>query len=153
MYRFGPFAVDFSSSKLIKSGVPIRVQDQPFLILKVLLENPGEVVTREQLRERLWASETFVDFERSLNAAVAKLRQVLSDSADRPLYIETVARKGYRFVAPVTKSVSETAATKPELAPTNTIAFPKRRPFIWPLVILVAVVFSSGLVLWLRSAH
>jgi eukaryotic-like serine/threonine-protein kinase len=153
MYRFGPFAVDFSSSKLIKSGVPIRVQDQPFLILKVLLENPGEVVTREQLRERLWASETFVDFERSLNAAVAKLRQVLSDSADRPLYIETVARKGYRFVAPVTKSVSETATTKPELAPTNTIAFPKRRPFIWPLVILVAVVFSSGLVLWLRSAH
>jgi DNA-binding winged helix-turn-helix (wHTH) protein/Tol biopolymer transport system component len=143
--RFGPFEVDFSNSKLLKSGIPIRVQDQPLLILEVLLEKPGEIVTREQLRERLWASETFVDFERSLNAAVAKLRQVLSDSAERPLYIETVARKGYRFIAPVKRDATESVAEQ--------IALPERRSLLWPLVLVGAVVLAGAAILLLRSAH
>lgn len=84
----------------------MRIQEQPLRILEFLLEQPGELVSRERLRERLWPSDTFVDFERSLNAAVAKLRQALHDSADRPVYIETVARKGYRFIAPVTETAA-----------------------------------------------
>ena len=103
MPRFGPFEVDFETSEIRKSGVRIRIQEQPLRVLQALLERGGELVTREELRDRLWPADTFVDFERSLNAAVGKLRQSLNDSADRPLYVETVARKGYRFIAPVTE--------------------------------------------------
>src|SRR6478609_8166549 len=112
MHRFGPFEVDFSTSELRRSGSRVRIQEQQLRLLGVLLEQPGDLIARERLRERLWPSDTFVDFERSLNAAVAKLRQALHDSADRPVYVETVARKGYRFIAPV----AETAA-EPEPAP------------------------------------
>ena len=105
LYRFGPYEIDFLSSELRKSGTRIRLAEQPMKLLESLLEQPGSVVTREQLRDRLWPSDTFVDFEPSLNGVVAKLRQALSDSADQPLYIETVARKGYRFIAPVTTDV------------------------------------------------
>src|SRR5258708_3363575 len=100
-WRFGQFEVDLSTGELRKNGLRLRIQEQPLRILGALLERAGEMVTREELRDRLWPSETFVDFERSLNAAVAKLRQVLGDSAEQPRYVETVARRGYRFVAPV----------------------------------------------------
>ena len=106
--RFGQFDVDFSTGELRKHGLRVSIPEQPLSILRALLEQPGEIVTREDLKERLWASETFVDFERSLNAAVAKLRRTLSDSAEQPRYIETVARRGYRFIAPV-----ETADSTP----------------------------------------
>jgi eukaryotic-like serine/threonine-protein kinase len=105
MRRFGPFELDLTTGELRKNGLRVRLQDQPLRILQALLEAPGEMVTREQLRDRLWPSDTFVDFERSLNAAVAKLRQALGDSAEQPVYIETVARKGYRFAAPVATAV------------------------------------------------
>ena len=101
MYRFGVFEADFGSGELRKSGIRIKIQEQQLRILEALLDKPGELVSREQLRDRLWPSDTFVDFERSLNAAVAKLRQALGDSADRPIYIETVAKRGYRFIAPI----------------------------------------------------
>jgi DNA-binding winged helix-turn-helix (wHTH) protein len=109
MRRFGPFELDLATGELRKNGVRVRLQDQPLRILQALLETPGEMLTREQLRDRLWPSDTFVDFERSLNAAVAKLRQALGDSAEQPLYVETVARKGYRFVAPVTAAENSPA--------------------------------------------
>ena len=99
MHRFGPFEVNFSAGEIRKNGIRIGVQEQPLRILEALLERPGELVSREQLRTRLWPSDTFVDFEGSLNAAVAKLRQSLGDAAERPVYIETVPRKGYRFIA------------------------------------------------------
>jgi TolB-like protein/DNA-binding winged helix-turn-helix (wHTH) protein/Flp pilus assembly protein TadD len=99
--RFGPFEVDVRTGELRKSGLKLRLTGQPFEILSMLLEKPGEVVTREELRQRLWPGNTFVDYEHSLNAAVNKLREVLSDSADRPLYVETLPRRGYRFIAPV----------------------------------------------------
>jgi len=99
--RFGQFELDLATGELRKNGLRVKIQDQPLRILEALIEQPGEVVTREDLKERLWPSETFVDFERSLNAAVAKLRQVLADSSLQPRYIETVARKGYRFIAAV----------------------------------------------------
>ena len=121
MRRFGPFELDLATGELRRNGVRVRLQDQPLRILQALLETPGEMLTREQLRERLWPSDTFVDFERSLNAAVAKLRQALGDSAEQPLYVETVARKGYRFVAPVT--ATETTPPPAPVRPRPTTAF------------------------------
>src|ERR1017187_2496109 len=96
--RFGVFEARLSSGELRKRGLPIRVPGQPFKILAILLEQPGEVVTRDELRSRLWSAETFVDFEHSLNSAIKKLRQALGDSAENPRYIETLPdRKSTRL--------------------------------------------------------
>jgi len=100
-YRFGVFELDREAMELRKRGVLIKLQDQPFRILCALLDAPGEIVSRETLKAVLWPEETFVEFERSINAAVAKLRQSLGDSAENPRFIETLARRGYRFLAPV----------------------------------------------------
>src|SRR6185436_8332322 len=99
--RFGVFEVDLRSGELRKNGLRIKLQDQPFQILTMLLEEPGQVVTREQLRQRLWPDGTFVDFEHGLHAAIQRLRQALNDSADTPRFIETLPKRGYRFLAPV----------------------------------------------------
>ena len=99
--RFGPFEVDLTTRELSKSGTRIRLSGQPFAILAALLEHPGELVPREELRKRIWSEDTFVDFSHGLNAAVNKLREALCDSADEPRYIETLPRRGYRFIAPV----------------------------------------------------
>jgi DNA-binding winged helix-turn-helix (wHTH) protein len=99
--RFGVFEVNLPSGELRKHGLLIHVPGQPFKILALLLERPGEVVTRDQLRKSLWSAETFVDFEHSLNSAIKKLREALGDSAENPRYIETLPRLGYRFIAPV----------------------------------------------------
>jgi eukaryotic-like serine/threonine-protein kinase len=98
---FGVFEVDLRSGELRKRGVRIKLQEQPFQILSLLIEHPGEVVTREELRQKLWPAHTFVDFDRSLNKAMTKLRFALGDSAESPRYIETIPRHGYRFLAPV----------------------------------------------------
>ncbi|HEY7305460.1 MAG TPA: winged helix-turn-helix domain-containing protein [Bryobacteraceae bacterium] len=100
-YRFGTFELDRQAAELRKRGVRVKLQDQPYRILCLLLDNRGEVVARETLCSTLWHDDTFVEFERSLNAAVAKLRLALGDSAENPRFIETVARRGYRFIAPV----------------------------------------------------
>jgi Tol biopolymer transport system component/DNA-binding winged helix-turn-helix (wHTH) protein len=94
---FGPFEVDFERAELRKHGTKVRLQAQPFQVLAALLENPGAVVTRDELRQRLWPENTFVDFEHGLNVAVTRLRQTLGDSSEHPRYIETVAKRGYRF--------------------------------------------------------
>src|ERR1700739_282487 len=99
--RFGVFAVDRKTGELRRNGVKVRLQDQPLQILLTLLERPGEVVTREELRGRLWPDDTFVDFEHSINTAVRRLRDALGDSAENPRFVETLARRGYRFLAPV----------------------------------------------------
>ena len=99
--RFGTFEVDLRARELRKGGIRIRLQDQPFEILALMLEHPGEVVTREELRQRLWPAGTFVDFEHSLNAAIKRLRGALSDDADNPRFVETLHRRGYRFIAAV----------------------------------------------------
>jgi len=102
-WRFGVFELDALSGELRRNGAVIKLREQPALILLLLLEHAGQMVTREQLRQRLWPSDTFVDFDHSLNSAVMKLREALGDSADKPLYIETIPKKGYRFVAPVSQ--------------------------------------------------
>ena len=99
--RFGVFEADLRVGELRKSGARIRVQEQPFQILVMLLQRPAEVVSREELRQKLWPGDTFVDFEHGVNSAVARLRELLGDSADSPRYIETLPRRGYRFIAPV----------------------------------------------------
>lgn len=114
-YRFGPFEVRAGARELFKSGTRIKLRGQPYLILEVLLSRAGEVVTREELQEKLWPANTFVDFEHGLNSSVKKLRQVLCDSAEQPRYIETVPRLGYRFIAPV--EVVRGGAVPPTEAP------------------------------------
>src|SRR6201981_812623 len=100
--RFGTFEVDLCASELRKQGARIKVQEQPFLVLKALLGRPGEIVTREELRSQVWSADTFVDFDNSLNTSINKLREALGDSAENPRFIETLPRRGYRFIAPVT---------------------------------------------------
>src|ERR1700723_935605 len=99
--RFGAFEVDLRSGELSKHGIRLKLQDQPFQVLALLLEHSGDVVTREELRQRLWPADTFVDFDTSLNSAIKKLRDALADSAEEPRYIETIPRRGYRFIAHV----------------------------------------------------
>src|SRR5215469_18530285 len=99
--RFATFEVDLRSGELRKNGVKVKLQEKPFQVLALLLERRGELITREELRERLWTADTFVDFDHSLGAAIAKLRQALGDSAQNPRFIETVASRGYRFLIPV----------------------------------------------------
>src|SRR5437879_13838726 len=99
--RFGTFEVDLRAGGLRKRGVRIKLQEQPFHVLTVLLQRPGEVVTREELRNQNWPADAFVDFDNSINTAINKLRAALGDSADNPLFIETLPRRGYRFIAPV----------------------------------------------------
>ncbi len=107
--RFGVFELDLNAGELRKSGAKLRLQGQPFQVLALLLERAGQVVTREELRQSLWASDTFVDFDHSLNTAINKLREALGDSASSPRYVETMARRGYRFIAPVQLAAEATA--------------------------------------------
>ncbi len=99
--RFGDFEVDLRAGELRKSGRKIKLQEQPFRVLAMLLERPGEAVTREELHEKLWPADTFGDFDHGLNVAVNKIREALGDSAEHPHFVETLSRRGYRFVARV----------------------------------------------------
>jgi TolB-like protein/DNA-binding winged helix-turn-helix (wHTH) protein len=101
VFRFGVFEVDPGEGELRKSGLRIKLQDQPLQVLVMLLERPGETVTREELQRRLWSADTFVDFDHSLNSAIKKLREALGDRSESPRFIETLHRRGYRFIAPV----------------------------------------------------
>lgn len=101
-FRFGTFELDTGASELRKNGIRIRLQDQPLQLLTLLLQRPGQVITREELRHTLWSDQTFVDFDRGLNRAMNKLRAALCDSAETPRFIETLHRRGYRFIAPIT---------------------------------------------------
>src|SRR5215471_16967057 len=98
---FGPFTLDLKAGELHRDGHTILLQEQPFLVLKMLLRHPGDVVTREEMRRTLWPNDTIVEFNQSINAAIKKLRLALDDSADSPKYVETVARRGYRLIVPV----------------------------------------------------
>jgi len=118
--RFGPFEADLHTHEIWKHGVKIKLVGQPFEVLAILLERPGQLVTREELHERLWPGDTFVDFDHGLNAAVNKLREALGDSVETPRYVETLPRRGYRFIATVEKgnaAVAETSVAAPFVAP------------------------------------
>src|SRR3954451_12169082 len=100
-FRFGVFETDLRAGELRKYGIRIKLQSQPFKVLSILLTRPGEIVTREELQQQLWGSETVVNFDHSLGTAINKVREALGDSAENPRYIETLAKRGYRFIAPV----------------------------------------------------
>jgi TolB-like protein/DNA-binding winged helix-turn-helix (wHTH) protein len=138
--RFGTFEVDVPTGELRKNGIKLKLQEQPFQVLCILLEHPGEVVTREELRSRLWPADTFVDFDHSLNAAVKRLRDALGESADAPVFIETLARRGYRFIATVVPNGPQRVQSK---SPLRQWGFPL--VVASPIVIVVALlVLDAG---------
>jgi eukaryotic-like serine/threonine-protein kinase len=138
--RFGSFEADLQEGALTKMGIRIRLQEQPFRILALLLERSGQLVTREEIRQTLWSPDTFVGFDDALNTAVRKLREALNDSADNPRFLETVPRRGYRFVAPVAWP-AETQG----VAPTKSRV--RRYPYLWlaaAVIVIVAVTAVGG---------
>ena len=127
VYQFGPFEVNAASGELLKNGRRIRLQEQPYRLLVALLENAGEVISREELRSRLWPDDTFVDFDGSLRVAVRKLREALDDNADDPRYIETIPKRGYRFLVPEVRRVDaahEAATLRDDPEPLKIVAPP-----------------------------
>src|SRR5262252_2529218 len=140
LVRFAQFEVDFRAGELRKDGRRIRLQEQPLQVLAMLVERPDEVITREELQQKLWPADTFVDFDHGLNSAVARLREALNDSAERPRYIETLARRGYRFIGKLEEVVSS-AAGQEAPASLGDKAASSRRTRIWttPAAILAGV--------------
>lgn len=143
--RFGSFEVHFLSGEVWKNGARLKLQGQPFEVLRMLLEHRGEIVTREELKQRLWPADTFVDFDDGLNTAVKKIRDLLGDSADRPRYIETIPRRGYRFLAAVEPSVSRDLPQQ----------VPRRGTIRRRAAALGSVLIIAGLTLsvWLYRSH
>jgi TolB-like protein/DNA-binding winged helix-turn-helix (wHTH) protein/Flp pilus assembly protein TadD len=158
--RFGPYEADLRSGELRKNRTTVRLQQRPFQLLAVLLENPGSLVTREELRHRLWAADTFVDFDNSLNTAITKLREALGDTADEHRYIETLARRGYRFVATVSEEIATDPAGRmvelPLVVPPRSQEVPavptasesKGRSTVARWLFLTAVAVVGGLLFW-----
>src|SRR5437762_155125 len=115
-YKFDDFEADLRAAELRRNGTRLKLQLQPFQVLVALLERPKEVITREELRQRLWPEDTFVDFDHGLNTAMVKLRDVLGDSASKPKYVETIAKRGYRFLGSPEAVTAQTAAIAPPTA-------------------------------------
>src|SRR6266403_1455414 len=143
--RFGMFEVDVRSGELRKQGVRIKLQEQPFHVLTVLLQRPGEVVTREELRNQNWPPDTFVDFDNSLNTAINKLREALGDSADSPRFVETLPRRGYRFIAPVTGGDGPTRGTGAGVSP---VTAKRGRKIVGAVAVAVLAAGIVGGLLW-----
>lgn len=170
--RFGVFEVDLNAAELRKSGLRVKLPEQPFQILTVLLEKPGELVTREELRNRLWQSDTFVDFDHGVNNAVMRLREVLGDSSDSPRFIETLPRRGYRFIAHVDESPwlapsptpqqpepqrQENASTenRPASAASPTLSWVSTQPYVkhrrkFIVTALVAIALLAAAIGWFK---
>src|SRR5260370_183 len=140
--RFGVFELDLETQQLRKSGIRVRLQTKSFQVLEALLEKPGKIVSRDDLQRRLWPGEKFGAFDTGLNTAINRLRSALGDSADKPRYIETVARTGYRFVAPVLEHSSEARA---DAAPTAAPAARARRQLRYYLLAVISLIISIAL--------
>jgi DNA-binding winged helix-turn-helix (wHTH) protein/Tol biopolymer transport system component len=160
IFRFGQFELSEGERELRKNGVRVKLQEQPFQVLAQLLANAGRIVTREELQQKLWPADTFVDFDVGLNTAVRKIRQAISDDADRPRYIETVAKRGYRFLEPVQQTseirtplpdsaLGAKEVKEPEDSPPETVAgqsrhlFPARRRFLGAAVAIVLLLAAA----------
>src|SRR5712692_7326199 len=166
--RFGPYEADFAGAELRKNGKRIRLQDRPFDILQILLERPGEVISREEFRKRLWPADTFVDFDHSLNASINKLRQALNDDSESPRFVATVGRRGYKFIAPVreaeavrpgdaTAAQSSLASAVAPMAPRVSVPSGRHtterlRPLVFTMGVL-AVLFATVWFSYLRNRH
>src|SRR5947209_16776280 len=147
-YRFGAYELDVAERDLRKNGSRVRLQEQPLRILTALVKKPGQLVTREDLKQRIWGNDTYVDFDQSINKAVNRLREVLNDNASHPRYIETVPRQGYRFVAYVTDA-NTSGELQQATVPTET-SYPhgRRRIFLTSAVITALISLA-----WLASVR
>lgn len=141
--RFGVFEVDLDARELRKQGRRLRLQDQPFAVLAILLERSGSVISREELRQKLWPADTFVDFDHSLNTAVNKIRETLGDSATSPRFVETIARRGYRFLGEIQWQAHTASATSaPEKNPAQAEDLPSaHRGFTRSLFALIQMMY------------
>jgi DNA-binding winged helix-turn-helix (wHTH) protein/Tol biopolymer transport system component len=166
VFRFGSFELSEREGELRKSGVRIKLQEQPFRVLVELVANAGKLVSREDLHQKLWPSDTFVDFDVGLNSAIRKLRQALNDDADHPHYIETLAKRGYRFLAPVSEMGGKSAEQHPQLTPdgatasdaslltSSVSASPVRaergstQRWTWIAVAVVTIAIAAAVVFW-----
>ena len=154
---FGPYTLDLRSGEFRKFGVRVKMGEQPFQILAMLLERPGEMVSREELRTRLWPSDTFVDFDHGLNSAVQRLRDCLSDTAEKPQWVETVPRRGYRFVGKVEwangsanagAALAGTVAGPAGVVPTEPRRAYRGMPARWLALLAVAALAAAALFMW-----
>jgi DNA-binding winged helix-turn-helix (wHTH) protein/tetratricopeptide (TPR) repeat protein len=157
-YRFGPFELNTGEESLARNGIRVKVQDLPYRLLVMLVERPGEIVTREEVRQRLWPQNTFVEFDNSLGVAIRKVRDALNDDAEAPRYVETLPRRGYRFVAPVAVAASDSLiAAKPlpeslNPAAMTTVSAPEtvsqikaqKFPFFWGAAALILVLAGAA---------
>jgi Tol biopolymer transport system component/DNA-binding winged helix-turn-helix (wHTH) protein len=154
--RFGIFEVDLCAGQLRRNGLKVRLQEQPFQVLAMLLERPGEAVTREELHARLWPADTFVDFDHGLNAAVKRLRDALGDSAENPRFVETLARRGYRFLAPVespSAGISAVQMSAPQNAAAVSIAGKSRWRMVAGGFVIVLIALGLGLHVGMRASR
>lgn len=163
LYRFGPFELDPAAGELRKQGKPVSLQEQPLLLLVILLERSGEVVTRSEIQRRIWQENTFVDFDSSVRVAVGKLRTALGDDAANPRYIETIPKRGYRFLGPATQSATqpsisvppaERAESSPADAPTRATRSRPGRPgrrAIAAMTLLLAAIGAAALLFFFRG--
>jgi DNA-binding winged helix-turn-helix (wHTH) protein len=149
IFRFGAFEFASATGELRRNGLRLKLQDQPVRILILLLENAGEVVTREQIQKRLWADGVHVDYENAINSAVRKLREVLIDTSENPRFVETLPRRGYRFLAPVTRI--DSAAPVAESAPIQTPVAPVIARSRAPLIAATAIVATGMAAFWFHG--
>lgn len=141
---FGSFEADLGTGELRRNGLKVRLQEQPFQVLTMLLEKPGQIVSREELRNRLWPADTFVDFDHGLNAAVKRLRDALGDSADNPRFVETLARRGYRFIATIAERRGIASSSAESLAAAKTPCPRSRRLWRMALAAVSVLLMGSG---------
>ena len=164
--RFSTFELNLQTGELRQRGQKVKLQEQSFQVLAALLERPGELVTREELRSKLWPADTFVDFDHSLNAAIKRLRDALGESAERPIFVETLARRGYRFIGnveiltPAAQSdlngLKRDRETGPTKLPPTSASGPWARKWQFGLAVLASIVVASmvgGWSLWRRASR
>ena len=151
LYRFGSFEADVRAGELRRDGMRLKLSGQPFAVLTLLLEHAGEVVTRDQLRQALWPADTYVDFDHSLNTAINKLRAALADSGSNPRFVETLARRGYRFIAPVMGDDRSGANPQPVAEALETSAEALPRPHRGLVRALLALVQALYLALYIAA--
>ncbi|MBV9443254.1 MAG: PD40 domain-containing protein [Acidobacteriaceae bacterium] len=156
-HRFGVFELDIRRGELRKHGVRIRLQQQPFEILTLLVERPGEVVTREEIRKRIWPDDTYLAFDNAINSSIRKVREALGDTAENPRFIETLSRRGYRFIAPVSNGHAAPGLANgvrhPDAAPEKNSSTTKPRPRLWYIAAAIAFCVIAVGLLWFRRSR
>ncbi len=147
--RFGVFAADLQSGELCKNGLKVPLQGQPFQVFSILLEHSGRLVTREELRQKVWPQDTFVDFDHALNTAIAKIRTALGDEAENPRFVETMPRRGYRFIGPIDEPVSPASSSRTPKVRSEGLTV--RRSLLG--LGAAFLVILSGVAIWRFSRH